>query len=67
MHAKGPIVFAAVLTTSLSLIGCSTISPGSFCEIYEPVYVTQQDRDTMDAGTLRAVMGNNAVWQDRCK
>ncbi len=62
-HWYGQRAFAIGLCMMMiSLAGCARASPGSFCQIYLPVYTVAQD--TPD--TQRQVSANNAVWWDIC-
>ena len=55
---------ALILTATLLLqSGCATGSRASFCEIYQPVYMTPQDTEA----TKKQIDKNNAVWLALCE
>ncbi len=54
-HAK----YATALLMLSFLSACKTNIDGSFCDIYEPVYL-DYDKDTTE--TIKQVHRNNAVW-----
>ena len=47
----------------LPLNGCATASRASFCDIYQPVYMTREDTEA----TKKQIDKNNAVWVALCK
>ena len=46
----------------ITLNGCALGSQGSFCSIYQPVYVAHEDTED----TKSQVDANNAVWWEFC-
>jgi hypothetical protein len=46
----------------LMLSGCESVSQGSFCAIYLPVYTVPQDTEL----TKNQVDANNSVWVELC-
>jgi len=43
--------------------GCAKLLPvNSFCEIYQPVYMSEEDT----ADTKKQIDNNNAVWLELC-
>lgn len=46
--------------------GCVTDSSGSYCGLYEPVYLTGLERDLLRDSVLDEIDGNNVIWACQC-
>lgn len=62
------IAFAIACAATLSIVaGCRTALPGSYCLVYEPVYLTVSEREALaDDGAELVIDGNNAAWLEGC-
>lgn len=55
------------VTILITASGCRTALPGSYCLVYEPVYLTVSEREALaDDGAELVIDGNNAAWLEGC-
>jgi len=63
MPSLKQILLGIILSVILVMLNaCESISRGSFCAIYQPVYVAHEDTED----TKSQVNANNAVWWELC-
>ena len=59
----GRLLYATACAVILLMpAACATVSPGDFCQVYQPVYTAKADTEE----TKVQVDGNNAVWLELC-
>lgn len=47
------------------LNGCAVTGHGSYCDIANPIYISDDDHLTND--TARAILSNNETWRKLCR
>jgi hypothetical protein len=63
---KKRVILCVLMVMSVS--GCAIFSQGGeFCDIYEPVYMSGFERDTVSDETQNQVDANNVVWLELCQ